>query len=1200
MGSIVLLLLSLPAFSQLNFGSIAGSVTDQTGAVIPGTKVTVIDVARGVSRPLVADEAGQYTAPGLTPGEYTVRAEQPGFQTVERAKIIVGVGQSVRIDLQLQAGGQAESVTVTEAAPLVDASNEVISNTVDSLVLAELPINGRLYTKVLDFQPGIYGRPGGGSPTYQANGACSACNYWMLDGVENVNMWVNSGPLIGAATSTDELTILPADAVQEVNVMANPPAEFGWFQGGVVNVGLKSGTNAIHGSVYGFGRNNAFEAYNPYQNGITPTLPKSADNFWQYGASLSGPIVKDRLFYFGNYEGMRYKVGAPTLISIPTVSRNALSANDSLPLAIESLVARGVTPSQLSLNLAGCTVTGGVASCDPAAGIFTNASTITQNMPVALNNVGSSNNVIGKIDYHLNDRNTINGEYFFGNSNTDQPTTGAAPWWINGNHNRTQMNRGVWIYTPNSSWVNEVRFGWNRYGLVDYNAECTRQVGQPNYAQLGFVSGANPPSPMCGFPIVNITGSQGFAGLGSGAATNDTLVNQQTETVYDNASYIRGTHQLKFGFEYHHTAYNGLGSPGNFDGTLNFDGGVAFSNSTALQDFLAGKPNTGSILVNPQYNSLNFNRYAGYLSDDFRLTQKLTVNLGLRYELEPAILVDHNNAANFDPASPTGMVQQNGKPLYNTDHHDFAPRAGFAWDITGKAVTVFRAGMGVSYDTPQLDNLIAYGFGAGLNNIPTGFTLYNPDGSVAFAPSTAPGAVATGQVTLQSTGLNWATGVPVFNVGPSALACGNGLVRVANGTTPSPCNIHGKSVNAPRSPMYTWTVGVQHAFTNSTSLTVNYVGTHAYNLSSMINVNEPTPGASKAVAGSKAGGTTGSYQFRQPYYSQFPWLGGIFLYGPKGFSNFNALQVTLTQRAFHGPTMKTNYSFSKDLATPKGGNSPYTQDGRNPAAFYGPWTPAHHLGIIATYALPGKKSFGQLLQGWEVNSSINMLSGPPANPSDTSNDLTGIGMTKSIYLAGTSGGTSGVGEQWSLVGNRRNFDLGKTTSTPCYSFPGGKFAGNPACSPLSLAGNNGAGQACINAANALPVNGQMNAEIPGSSSGLASLQKFGCYVSANGKSILLPPAQGTFGNMGANALFGAAFRTWDFSVIKKWSLNERAAIQFRAEFYNLMNNRTFSGGTTSLTNPATFGLATAAPNARNPINGTGGPREVQFGLKATF
>jgi hypothetical protein len=813
---------------------------------------------------------------------------------------------------------------------------------------------------------------------------------------------------------------------------------------------------------------------------------------------------------------------------------------------------------------------------------------------VALDNIGTSNNVLGKVDFHLNERNAINGEYFFGNANTDTPTTGAAPWWINGNQSRTQMTRVVWIYTPNSRWVNEVRFGWNKYGLTDYNAECTRKVGQPDYAGLGFISGANPPSPMCGFPVVNIAGgAQSFAGLGSGASINDQLVNQHTETIYDNASYIRGNHTFKFGVEFHRSAYNGLGAPGNFDGTLNFAGGLAFAGnggSTALQDFLAGKLTSGSILVNPQSNSVGFNREAVYFTDDFRLTRRITMSLGLRYELEPAIKVDNNNAANFDPTQPTGMVQQKGSALYNTDYHDFAPRVGMAWDITGKGTTVLRAGTGISYDTPQVDDLIAQSFGAGLNNIPTGFSLFNAAGALAFAPSTAPGAVMSGTVTVPTGGLNWASGVPVFTVGTSALECGTGLVKVANGTTPSPCNVHAKSVNSPRSRMITWTVGIQHAFSNNASLTVNYVGTHADDLSTMVNINEPTPGASKALAGATAGSVTGSYQFREPYFSQFPWFSGIFEYEPAGFSNYHSLQVSFTERTFHGLTMKGVYALARDWATTKGGNNPFVQDGRNVAGYYGPFTPTHHVGITATYALPGKKWHAQVLQGWELNSSVNMQSGSPVNPVDATDDFAGIGGARTLL--------GGASEQWSMFGTARDFHLGGTTPTPCYAFAGSRFAAS--CLPLSLTGNNGAGQACITAANQEAVNADMNALVPGSSSGLASLQKFGCYVSPNGKSVILPPAQGTFGTMGRNGLFGPAFYEWDFSVSKRWVFHDRVGIQFRAEFFNFLNTRNFSGGLTSITNPATFGLATSAPNASNPINGTGGPREVQLGLKATF
>src|SRR5690348_13604901 len=279
-----ILLVCVPAFSQLNLGSINGTVTDASGAVIAGATVTVTDVERGVSRTLTTDTAGQYFAPSLTPGTYSVRAEFTGFQTLNRTGISVGVGQAVRVDVAMQPGAQTQTVTVTEAVPLINTTNEVLSSTVESNQLSELPINGRLYTKVLDFQPGVHGNPGGNSPNYQTNGASGQGNYFMLDGVENSNIFVNSGPLIGAATSTDELTILPQDAVQEVNVMTNPPAEFGWFQGAIVNVGLKSGTNTVHGSAYLFARNNGLDAYDPYLNspGAPPTNAKQTDDFKQF------------------------------------------------------------------------------------------------------------------------------------------------------------------------------------------------------------------------------------------------------------------------------------------------------------------------------------------------------------------------------------------------------------------------------------------------------------------------------------------------------------------------------------------------------------------------------------------------------------------------------------------------------------------------------------------------------------------------------------------------------------------------------------------------------------------------------------------------------------------------------------------------------------------------------------------------------
>jgi len=525
------------------------------------------------------------------------------------------------------------------------------------------------------------------------------------------------------------------------------------------------------------------------------------------------------------------------------------------------------------------------------------------------------------------------------------------------------------------------------------------------------------------------------------------------------------------------------------------------------------------------------------------------------------------------------MVQQNGIPLYKADHKAFAPRAGLAWDITGKGTTVLRAGMGVSYDTPQVDDLLAFGFGAGLNSIPTGFALYN-GGVQAFPASANPQAVRSGQVTVLGSGLNWALNTPVFPASLStAAACGTGTVTLADGTTPSPCTLkaRGTVVRLPngqlsmntdnaRSPMYTWTLGIQHAFKANTSLTVNYVGTHAYNLADEININQAPPGDAATV------------QQRQPYFSQFPWLAGIFVYGPAAFSNYNALQVTFVQRNFHGLTMNAAYTFSRDLAVTKGGNDPYITNSNCVACDYGLQTPTQDLGITLVYALPGMKSPAQLLEGWQISSAINVQSGQPFRALDSGDDFAGVNDNRGLL-----GGTP---EPWSLFGSARNFNnLGRVP-------PPGQFVD---FAPASNA-------ACQAAAAKEPVNPAVG------TTGVDALNFVGfCYVSPNGKSVIIPPAQGTFGNMRAGALLGPPFHEWDLSLRKNFKVRERLGLEFSLSAFNVLNNHSFALGPVPavvlagfVNVPPLFGLSSGQANDGNPINGTGGARQVLLGVKATF
>jgi len=358
------------------------------------------------------------------------------------------------------------------------------------------------------------------------------------------------------------------------------------------------------------------------------------------------------------------------------------------------------------------------------------------------------------------------------------------------------------------------------------------------------------------------------------------------------------------------------------------------------------------------------------------------------------------------------------------------------------------------------------------------------------------------------------------------------------------------------------------------------VGTHTYNLASEININQATPGSAAGLPGAANGTPAGPLQFRQPYFNQYPWFDGIFVYGPAGFSNYNALQVTFVQRNFHGLTMNAGYTFARDLATPKGGNNPYITNSNCVACEYGLQTPVHDLGLSLVYNVPGIKSPGQLLEGWQVSSVVNVQSGAPFQGRDSS-DLAGVNDNRGLF-----GGTT---EQWSLYGKGTNFNFGGVNAPSCFGF------GFPGCGAVIP-------QVCVSAANAEPVNAAMNAQIPGSSSGLASLDADGCYVSTNGKSVIIPPAAGTFGNMRPGALIGPGFREVDLSIHKKFNVWERLGLDFSISAFNVFNFHArslgFTGGIVNL--PFLFGIATGQPNDSNPINGTGGARQVLLGLKATF
>src|SRR5258706_6720508 len=292
-----MLLLCVSAFSQGSNGHIVGTVTDANGGAVTGATVTVLDVQRGTSRPLTTDESGAYNAPNLTPGTYKVRAEFKGFKTTERQNIVLEVGQEIRVDLSLQPGEQAQTITVTEQVPLVETTNAELGGTLQNAVINDLPLNGRNFENLLDLRPGVTKYVGNSGWTQSSNGLRPHDNMFLVDGINSNDPWMAQSVMNAVMAAGDAGTMLPIDAIDEFKTQQNPGAEYGWKPGAIVNIGVKSGTNAMHGTAYAYGRNSAWDARNFF---LKPTDPQADVELEQFGGSFAAPVRKDKLFYFLN------------------------------------------------------------------------------------------------------------------------------------------------------------------------------------------------------------------------------------------------------------------------------------------------------------------------------------------------------------------------------------------------------------------------------------------------------------------------------------------------------------------------------------------------------------------------------------------------------------------------------------------------------------------------------------------------------------------------------------------------------------------------------------------------------------------------------------------------------------------------------------------------------------------------------------
>ena len=614
LGSLCLTLwAALPLASQTTTGRILGSLHDQSGAAIGGATVTVTDEQRGTTRAVTTDESGNYVVPNLFPSVYTVRAEAKGFRTVERRNVQVEVATDLTVDLALSPGDVKETVIVSSEVPLINTTSATLGGTLSNKEINDLPLNGRNYENLLQLRPGVMRYPGGGFSTTSTDGLRAEDNAYLIDGLYNSEPFSGQDIINGAGVVGDSATILPIDAIQEFNVQENPPAEYGWKPGAIVNVGLKSGTNTLHGSAFAFGRDGAMDARNffncannPCAFGQSPA-PKVARSLEQFGGSMGGAIIKDKAFFFGAYEGQRYDIGnsfggvsSPSMVAIPLApgqppncTAPALAAQDcggSIPNAIADLLANGFTPSTISHAsqlISGCTVSAsGTVTCTGGGFPINNNPTI--NIVNGFPNQVGVDNAISKVDYNFNDHNTVSGMYFFGNnSGTVEDFPELQSFWRSKIHTRAQVGGGNWIWTPSARWVNEARVGYSRL----YQPTLPGDLNTPASA-YGLKTGVSGPN-TGGLPRI------GFAGAfipGLGAFKWPKFQGPDTRIqIIDHVSYIAGKHAYKFGGDVHRDGVNG-GAFGNARGSITFLGGNAIAagaGSTALEDFFAGLPFQG-------------------------------------------------------------------------------------------------------------------------------------------------------------------------------------------------------------------------------------------------------------------------------------------------------------------------------------------------------------------------------------------------------------------------------------------------------------------------------------------------------------------------------------------------------------------------------------------------------------------------------
>ena len=942
----LLLLLVTPLWAQKDTGTITGIVKDPSGAVVSGAKVTVTDVDRGTDLVTRSNEEGEYVAGPLKVGRYQIVVEKQGFKKTTAGPIKIDVQARPEVDLTLEVGSISETMTVTTEGPQLETDTSSLGQVQDSHSIETLPLNGRNYAQLALLSAGVGpAEPGSRveqSFGFSSNGSRSLQNNFQLDGVDN-----NSD--LGDVLNGSAYVIQPSvDAIAEFKVQTNAySAEFGRGNGAVMNAVIKSGTNQFHGDVYEFLRNDVFDARNAFDE-----FGRQGYQQNQFGATFGGPIIKSRTFFFVDYEGLRRRQALPQLSLVPTPAEiggnfssflttapaTAVDANGNPVVGVTALDCNG-NPTYMgeifnsymtqvsTLNPDGyCSVPIGVDSFGNPTNIFPTglidplAARLSALFPTPNVSINGSNflaepkqstnqnNADIRIDHKISDKDSIFGRFSYEvqPSFIPSPFNNALDGGSFQDGNQDDSYRSVAIsetHAFSSSTVNELRLGYNRINAHRYQLNANQNVA----SQLGFPGVPYGPN-NGGLP--NITIDDGTATIGSSGFL-PSIEKQNAYVLGENITKVYGRHLLKFGTELRFIEFT-IFQPAASRGTMDFasdltdNAAAPTTGGEAFATFMLGVPD-GATITNQHNVDYHHGDYSWFAQDDFKFSPKLTLNLGLRYELFTVIKAKDNQEANFDFANdslivPKGQqatltptiasylpIQRTGSPgLISPDLTDFAPRLGLAYQINNKLV--MRAGYGIFYGGEE--NGPYSNPSPGFN--PPFFVTENftqPCGVSAANPNpNQPNCAILGPE-----GVTW-----------SHLSQGFPANSLVDPNTPT---LFSESSKLQTPYAQQWHFGFEYQLPSQMLLQLSYAGSRGSHLYGMYNGNQAQPNPVFCT-------TNGNSPENCPTAPRRPFPAvdaSIDTLRANDYSNYSALQVHLQKRASHGLEFGASYTYSHAL-----------------------------------------------------------------------------------------------------------------------------------------------------------------------------------------------------------------------------------------------------------------------------------------------